>query len=54
MKKYLFIISLFIAQLTIAQNNRQNIRGVVTYKLTQTTLPGATVQILNGTAGKGS
>ena len=54
MKKYIFIISLFIAQLTIAQNNRQNIRGVVTDKLTQTTLPGATVQIINGTASTGA
>jgi len=54
MEKYIFIILLFIAQLSIAQNNRQNIRGVVTDKLTQTTLPGATVQIINGTAGKGT
>jgi len=54
MKKYIFIILLFIAQLAIAQNNRQNIRGVVTDKLTQITLPGATVQIINGTAGKGT
>jgi hypothetical protein len=54
MKKYIFIISLFIVQITFAQNNKQNIRGVVTDKLTQTTLPGATVQIINGAAGKGS
>ena len=45
---------LFITQISFSQNNRQNIRGVVTDKLTQITLPGATVQIINGTAGKGT
>ena len=54
MKKYLFIITLFITQIAFAQNNRQNIRGVVTDKLSQTTLPGATVQIINKTANKGT
>ncbi len=54
MRKYIFIISLFITQITFAQNNKQNIRGVVTDKLSQTTLPGATVQIINKTANKGT
>jgi len=54
MKKSLFIIMLFITQISFAQNNRQNIRGVVTDKLTQSTLPGATVQIINSTANKGT
>ncbi|KAF0130286.1 MAG: putative TonB-dependent outer membrane receptor [Bacteroidetes bacterium] len=54
MKKYLFVISLFITQITFAQNNKQNIRGVVTDKLSQTTLPGATVQIMNKAATTGS
>ena len=54
MKKYLFIITLFITQITFAQNNRQNIRGVVTDKLSQTTLPGATVQIVNKNILKGT
>ena len=54
MKKYLFVITLFIAQITFAQNNRQNIRGVVTDKLSQTTLPGATVQIFNKNIIKGT
>jgi hypothetical protein len=54
MKKYLFIIPFFITQLTFAQNNRQNIRGVVTDKLSQITLPGATVQIINKTANNGT
>jgi hypothetical protein len=54
MKKYLLIISLIITQISFAQNNRQNIRGVVTDKLSQTTLPGATVQIINTSAAKGS
>lgn len=54
MKRYLFIIPFFITQLTFAQNNRQNIRGVITDKLTQITLPGATVQVINGTASTGT
>ena len=54
MKKSLFIIMLFITQISFAQNNRQNIRGVVTDKHTQSTLPGATIQIINSTANKGT
>jgi hypothetical protein len=52
MKKYIIIISLFITQLSITQNNRQNIRGVIIDKLSQTTLPGATVQIVGKTYNK--
>ncbi|MBK8879996.1 MAG: TonB-dependent receptor [Haliscomenobacter sp.] len=54
MKKYIFILSLCITQLSFAQNNRQNIRGIVTDKLSQTTLPDATVQIINKTETKGT
>jgi hypothetical protein len=54
MIKYIIIISLFITQLSFAQNNRQNIRGVITDKLSQTTLPGATVQIVSSTYSKGT
>jgi hypothetical protein len=54
MKKYLIIISIFISQISFAQNNKQNIRGVVIDKLSQTTLPGATVQILNATKTTGT
>jgi hypothetical protein len=54
MKKYHFIILLFIAQISFAQNNRQNIRGVVTDKLSQITLPGATVQVVNKGEIKGT
>ena len=54
MKKYIIIILLFITQISVAQNNRQNIRGVVTDKLSQTTLPGATVQIVSSTHSKGT
>ncbi len=54
MKKYIFIIVLFITQFTFAQNNKQNIRGVITDKLSQTTLPGATVQIISKTENKGA
>jgi CarboxypepD_reg-like domain/TonB-dependent Receptor Plug Domain len=45
MGKYLFIISLFISSLSFAQRNTQNIRGVVTDKLSQTPLIGVSVQI---------
>ncbi len=54
MKKFTFIIVLFITQLSFAQNNKQNIRGVITDKASQITLPGATVQILNKTEIKGA
>ena len=54
MRKYIFIISIFIAQLSVGQNNKQNIRGVITDKLSQTTLPGAAVQILNIPGNKGT
>ncbi|MEI6088842.1 MAG: TonB-dependent receptor [bacterium] len=54
MKKYLFIISILISQFSFAQNNKQNIRGVVTDKLSQTYLIGATVQILNKQDKKGA
>ncbi|MEI8273767.1 MAG: TonB-dependent receptor [Paludibacter sp.] len=54
MKKYLFIISFFLFQLSFAQNNKQNIRGVITDKLSQVTLPGATVQIITKDGNKGA
>ena len=54
MKKYILFISLSITQLSFAQNNRQKIRGVITDKLSQTTLPGAAVQIINGAKRKGT
>jgi hypothetical protein len=54
MKKYILIISLFITQITFAQNNKQKIRGVITDKLSQTTLPGAAVQIINRADNKGT
>jgi len=54
MKKSIFIILLVISQLSFAQNNKQNIRGIVTDKLSQTTLPGASVQIINKTENKGT
>ncbi len=54
MKKHFLIIFLFISQLSFAQSNTQNIRGVVIDKFSQTTLPGATVQIINKTEFKGT
>jgi hypothetical protein len=54
MKKIILLLSLFISMVSFAQNNKQNIRGVVVDKLSQTTLPGATVQIVNSTDNKGT
>lgn len=45
MKKYLLL--LFISAATFAQNNKQNIRGIVIDKLSQTPINGAKVQISN-------
>lgn len=45
MGKYFFIISLFISGFSYAQNNTQNIRGVVTDKLSQSSLAAVTLQI---------
>jgi CarboxypepD_reg-like domain/TonB-dependent Receptor Plug Domain len=44
-KKYLLL--LFFSTAAFAQNNNQNIRGIVTDKLSQTPIIGATVQINN-------
>ncbi|MBK7028533.1 MAG: TonB-dependent receptor [Bacteroidales bacterium] len=54
MKKCLLIISVFFTLLSTAQNNRQNIRGVISDKLSQTILPGATVQLVNSKVNKGT
>jgi hypothetical protein len=54
MKKYLLLISLLITHLSYAQNNRQKIRGVISDKLSQTTLPGASVQIMNDAGKRGA
>lgn len=45
MKKYILLILPFIVQFSFAQNNTQNIRGVVTDKLSQTPLIGVAIQI---------
>ncbi len=42
------------ANLLFAQSNKQNIRGVVIDKLSQTTLPGASIQIANKSETKGT
>ena len=54
MKRNFLFISLFIVLSSFAQNNRQKIRGVVIDKLSQTTLPGATVQIMNEADKRGA
>ena len=45
MKHYYTIVLTFITTLTFAQNNKQNIRGIVVDKLTQSPISGATVRI---------
>lgn len=47
MKHCYTIVFTFIATLSFAQNNKQNIRGVIIDKLTQAPLNGATVQLSN-------
>ena len=47
MKHYYTIVFTFIATLTFAQNNKQNIRGLVLDKLTQSPIQGAAVHISN-------
>ncbi|MEI6172337.1 MAG: TonB-dependent receptor, partial [Bacteroidota bacterium] len=54
MKKNFLFIALLIALSSFAQNNKQKIRGVITDKLSQTTLPGATVQIMNEADKRGA
>jgi hypothetical protein len=54
MNKCFLIFWLFIAQLSFAQNNKQKIRGNVSDKLSQTTLPGASVQIMNEAEKRGA
>jgi hypothetical protein len=54
MKKYFLIILLIMSHLSYAQNNKQKIRGVIIDKLSQTTLPGATVQIMNEAEKRGA
>ncbi len=47
MNKHFLIILLFIAQLSFAQNNKQNIRGNIIDKLSMSPLQGAVIQIVN-------
>ncbi len=54
MKKTIVLISVLFTQLTFTQNNKQNIRGVVTDKLSRTPLIGANVQIANSPDKKGT
>jgi len=54
MKRCMMMWLLFVTLGSFAQNNRQKIRGVVIDKLSQTTLPGATVQIVGKTPNKGA
>ena len=47
MKQFYTIILSLIATLTFAQNNKQNIRGVIVDKLAQYPIYGATIQLIN-------
>ena len=47
MKKYLFILSFVIFNCAFAQNNKQNIRGIIVDKLTQSPIHSASIQIMN-------
>ncbi len=46
-KMKIYLILLLFSALSIAQNNKQNIRGIVIDKLSQTPIIGATIQINN-------
>lgn len=46
MGKYFFVLLLFISNVSFSQNNTQNIRGVVTDKLSQIPLTGVSVEII--------
>lgn len=54
MKKWFWFVLSFLPLLSFAQNNKQNIRGNVIDKLSQSTIIGASVQIINKTESKGA
>ena len=54
MKYYIFIVSLLFANLTFSQNNKQNIRGAIIDKFSQSPIIGASVQLVNNTPNKGT
>lgn len=54
MKKWLWLLLFFIPLFAFTQNNRQNIRGTVVDKLSQSTIIGASVQVISDAAGKGA
>lgn len=51
MKYPLFIVLLLFASISFAQNNKQNIRGTLTDKLSQSPIIGATVQLITEKTG---
>jgi len=52
MKKTFLFLLILLSYQTFAQNNRQDIRGLVTDKLSQTLLIGANLQIIGQLNGK--
>ena len=53
MNRFFFIVSLLISVCSFAQNNKQNIRGVVTDKLSQMPITGASIQLIFKGENKG-
>jgi hypothetical protein len=54
MKYNLFIVLLFFTNLSFAQSNKQNIRGTIVDKFSQSPIFGATIQIVNNATNKGT
>ena len=52
MKKTFLLLIILIANISFAQNNKQNIRGVLIDKLSQVPIPGAIVVIVNDSLNK--
>lgn len=52
MKKQLLLLLIFTVTFSFAQNNKQNIRGLIIDKLSQVPIPGAVVLIVNDSLNK--
>ena len=52
MKNFFLLLIILIANISFAQNNKQNIRGVLIDKLSQVPIPGAVILILNDSLNK--
>ena len=52
MKNHVLLLVFLIANIAFAQNNKQNIRGMIIDKLSQVPIPGAVVVIINDSLNK--